>query len=36
MKTLKDDVDIVKYLPTHLKSINLKAINSLACYLFDH
>ena len=33
MRILKDDVDIVKELPPHLKSLNIEAIGSLVCCL---
>lgn len=32
MNTLKDDVHIVKELPSYLKSIDLEAIGSQVCY----
>ena len=33
MRILKDDLDIVKELPPHLKSLDIEAIGSLVCCL---
>lgn len=35
INTLKEEVDIVKELPPHLKSIDSKAIGSLVCSLLS-
>lgn len=32
MNYLKDDVDIVKELPAHLKSLDIEAIGSQVCH----
>lgn len=34
MNALKDDINIVKELPSHLKSTDLEAIGSLVCSPF--
>lgn len=35
MKTLKDELNIVKDLPSHLNSLDFKEIGSLVCNLFN-
>lgn len=35
MHTLKNDINIIKELPSHLRSLDLEAIGSLVCYLFN-
>ena len=35
MRILKDDVDIVKELPPHLKSLDIEAVGSLVCCLLS-
>lgn len=35
MNILKGEINIVKELPPHLRSLDIEAIGSLVCYLLD-